>query len=196
MDDLKALIAEAHRRSLKVVVEMVPNHTSDQCYWFQASRDPSHPEHDKYRDWYVWSDTDDKYKETRIIFIDYEPSNWSFAPLRRQYYWHRFFSHQPDLNYDNPEVQRAMLRVVQFWLDVGVDAFRVDATPYLIEREGTNCENLPGDPCVSEAAAVVRRRRMRPAPCSCRRPTSGPRTCDRTSAATRAIRACPVTNST
>ena len=105
--------------------------------------DPAHPEHAKYRDWYVWSDTDQRYKDTRIIFIDYEPSNWTFAPLRRQYYWHRFFSHQPDLNYDNPEVQRAMLKVVQFWLDLGVDAFRVDATPYLYEREGTSCENLP-----------------------------------------------------
>ncbi len=143
MDDLKVLIAEAHRRNIKVVVELIPNHTSDQNAWFQASRDPAHPEHAKYRDWYVWSDTDQKYKDTRIIFIDYEPSNWSFAPLRRQYYWHRFFNHQPDLNYDNPEVQRAMLKVVQFWLDLGVDAFRADATPYLFEREGTSCENLP-----------------------------------------------------
>lgn len=143
LDDFKALLDEAHRRGIKVVVEVVPNHTSDAHEWFQASRDPAHPEHAKYRDWYVWSDTDDKYKETRIIFIDYEPSNWTFAPLRRQYYWHRFFNHQPDLNYDNPEVQRAMLRVAQFWLDLGVDAFRVDATPYLFEREGTNCENLP-----------------------------------------------------
>jgi maltose alpha-D-glucosyltransferase/alpha-amylase len=143
IEDLKSLLDEAHRRGLKVIVELIPNHTSDAHEWFQASRDPSHPEHAKYRDWYVWSDTDDKYRETRIIFIDYEPSNWTFAPLRRQYYWHRFFHHQPDLNYDNPEVQRAMLKVVQFWLDLGVDAFRVDATPYLIEREGTNCENLP-----------------------------------------------------
>ena len=143
LDDFKALVAEAHRLGLKVVVEMIPNHTSDQNPWFQASRDPGHPEHEKYRDWYVWSDTDEKYTDARIIFIDSEPSNWTYEPLRGQYYWHRFFYHQPDLNYDNPEVQRAMLRVVQFWMDLGVDAFRVDATPYLIEREGTSCENLP-----------------------------------------------------
>ncbi len=143
LDDVKTLIAEAHKRDLRIIVELIPNHTSDQNYWFQASRDPHHPEHTKYRDWYVWSDTDQKYQETRIIFLDTEPSNWTFDPLRGQYFWHRFFSHQPDLNYDNPEVQRAMLRVVQFWLDIGADAFRVDATPYLIEREGTNCENLP-----------------------------------------------------
>jgi maltose alpha-D-glucosyltransferase / alpha-amylase len=153
LDDFKALLDEAHRRGLKVIVEVIPNHTSDAHEWFQASRDPAHPEHAKYRDWYVWSDTDEKYKDTRIIFVDYEPSNWSFAPLRRQYYWHRFFRHQPDLNYDNPEVQRAMLRVAQFWLDLGVDAFRVDATPYLFEREGTSCENLP------ETHAYLRRLR-------------------------------------
>ncbi len=143
LDDVKTLIAEAHKRGLRVIVELIPNHTSDQNYWFQASRDPNHPEHAKYRDWYVWSDSDQHYTETRIIFLDTEPSNWTFDPLRGQYFWHRFFSHQPDLNYDNPAVQRAMLRVVQFWLDIGADAFRVDATPYLVERAGTNCENLP-----------------------------------------------------
>ena len=141
--DVRMLIEEAHRRGLRIVVELIPNHTSDQHAWFQASRDPGHPEHAKYRDWYVWSDADQKYAEARIIFLDYEPSNWTYDPLRRQYYWHRFFHHQPDLNYDHPEVQRAMLRVVQFWLDLGVDGFRVDATPYLYEREGTSCENLP-----------------------------------------------------
>ena len=143
LDDVRRLIEEAHRRDLRIIVELIPNHTSDQNAWFQASRDPSHPEHAKYRDWYVWSDTDQKYLDTRIIFLDTEPSNWTFDPLRGQYYWHRFFSHQPDLNYDNSEVQRAMLRAVQFWLDLGADAFRVDATPYLYEREGTSCENLP-----------------------------------------------------
>ncbi len=143
LDDVRTLIAEAHKRGLRIIVELIPNHTSDQNTWFQASRDPNHPEHAKYRDWYVWSDTDQRYTETRIIFLDTEPSNWTFDPLRGQYFWHRFFSHQPDLNYDNPDVQRAMLRVVQFWLDIGADAFRVDATPYLVEREGTNCENLP-----------------------------------------------------
>ncbi len=143
LEDFHALVAEAHRLGLKVVVELVPNHTSDQNAWFQASRDPQHPEHARYRDWYVWSDTDDRYNEVRIIFRDYEPSNWTYDPLRGQYYWHRFFHHQPDLNYDNPEVGRAMLRVVQYWIDAGADAFRVDATPYLIERDGTSGENLP-----------------------------------------------------
>ncbi len=141
--DFQTLVAEAHRRGLRIVVELIPNHTSDQHAWFQASADPAHPEHARYRDWYVWNDHDDRYRDARIIFLDTQPSNWTFHPRRRQFYWHRFFEHQPDLNYDNPEVQRAMLRTVQFWLDLGADAFRVDATPYLIEREGTNCENLP-----------------------------------------------------
>ena len=143
IEDFGKLVAAAHDRGLRVLVELVPNHTSDQNAWFQASRDPNHPDHARYRDWYVWSDTDQPYGDTRIIFLDTEPSNWTFDPLRGQYFWHRFFSHQPDLNYDNPEVQRAMLRVVQFWVDLGVDGLRVDATPYLYEREGTNCENLP-----------------------------------------------------
>jgi maltose alpha-D-glucosyltransferase / alpha-amylase len=143
LEDFRTLVREAHQRGLRIIAELIPNHTSDQNAWFQASRDPNHPEHARYRDWYVWSDTDQKYTDTRIIFLDYEPSNWTYDPLRGQYYWHRFFAHQPDLNFDNPEVQQAMLRVVQFWLDLGVDGFRVDATPYLYEREGTSCENLP-----------------------------------------------------
>ena len=143
MDDFRELVHLAHTRNLKMIVELVPNHTSDQHPWFQASRDPNHPEHEKYKDYYVWSDTDQRYKEARIIFLDTEKSNWTFDPVRKQFYWHRFFSHQPDLNYDNPEVQREMLRVVQFWIDQGVDGIRVDAPPYLFEREGTNCENLP-----------------------------------------------------
>ena len=143
MDNFRELVHLAHARSLKMIVELVPNHTSDQHPWFQASRDPNHPEHEKYKDYYVWSDTDQRYKEARIIFLDTEKSNWTFDPVRKQFYWHRFFSHQPDLNYDNPEVQREMLRVVQFWIDQGVDGIRVDAPPYLFEREGTNCENLP-----------------------------------------------------
>jgi maltose alpha-D-glucosyltransferase/alpha-amylase len=143
LEDFKTLVEEAHRRGLKVVVELIPNHSSDQIAWFQASRDPNHPEHEKYRDWFVWSESDDKYDETRIIFLDYEPSNWTYDALRGEYFWHRFFHHQPDLNFDNPEVQREMLKVVQYWADMGVDGFRVDATPYLYEREGTNCENLP-----------------------------------------------------
>lgn len=143
LEDFRRLVEEAHRRGLRIVVELVPNHTSDQHPWFQASRDPNHPEHAKYRDWYVWSDTPDRYKDARIIFIDYEPSNWTYDPLRGQYYWHRFFHHQPDLNYDNPAVQREMMKILQFWIDQGADALRIDAPPYLYEREGTNCENLP-----------------------------------------------------
>jgi len=143
MEDFRELVREAHKRGLRIMVEMIPNHTSDQHPWFQASRDPSHPEHEKYKDYYVWSKTDKKYQEARIIFIDFEKSNWTFDPLRREFFWHRFFYHQPDLNYDNPDVQRAMMRVIQFWIDQGADAIRVDAPPYLIEREGTNCENLP-----------------------------------------------------
>jgi len=143
MEDFRELVREAHKCGLRVMVEMIPNHTSDQHPWFQASRDPSHPDHEKYKDYYVWSKTDQKYQHARIIFIDFEKSNWTFDPLRGEYYWHRFFYHQPDLNYDNPEVQRAMMRVIQFWIDQGADAIRVDAPPYLIEREGTNCENLP-----------------------------------------------------
>ncbi len=143
MDDFKTLIAEAHKRDLKIIVEIIPNHTSDQHPWFLASRDPQHPEHEKYRDWYVWSDTDQKYLDARIIFTDTETSNWTFDELRGQYFWHRFYSSQPDLNYDNEEVQQAMLDVVKFWMDHGADGLRVDAPPYLFEREGTNCENLP-----------------------------------------------------
>lgn len=143
LDDFRAFLAQAHQRSLRVVVELVPNHTSDQHPWFQASRDPNHPEHSTYRDWYVWSETNTKYKDARIIFLDYEPSNWTYDSVRGAYYWHRFFHHQPDLNYDNPAVQRAMMRVMHFWIDQGVDGIRVDAPPYLFEREGTNCENLP-----------------------------------------------------
>ncbi len=143
IDDFHKLVEEAHRRRLRVIVELVPNHTSDQNYWFQASRDPQHPEHARYRDWYVWSDTPDRYTDARIIFLDSEKSNWTYDPLRGQYYWHRFFYHQPDLNYENPEVQKAMMRVLQFWMDQGADGIRVDAPPYLFEREGTSCENLP-----------------------------------------------------
>lgn len=141
--DFSNLVKEARKRNMRVMVEMIPNHTSDQHAWFQASHDPSHPEHEKYKDYYVWSKTDQKYQDTRIIFLDFEDSNWTFDPIRGEYYWHRFYHHQPDLNYDNPEVQKAMMRVIQFWIDQGADAIRVDAPPYLIEREGTNCENLP-----------------------------------------------------
>jgi maltose alpha-D-glucosyltransferase/alpha-amylase len=141
--DFRTLVDETHRRGLRIIADMIPNHSSNQHRWFQASRDPNHPEHAKYRDWYVWSETDQRYRDARIIFLDYEPSNWTWDPVRQAYYWHRFFHHQPDLNYDNPEVQQAMLDVLAFWLDQGIDGFRVDAVPYLFEREGTNCENLP-----------------------------------------------------
>ncbi|MGD8464818.1 MAG: maltose alpha-D-glucosyltransferase [Anaerolineae bacterium] len=143
VDDLRTLVEEAHRRGLRIIADLIPNHTSDQCPWFQASRDPDHPQHATYRDWYVWSSTDERYSEARIIFLDYEDSNWTWDPVRGAYYWHRFFHHQPDLNYDHPAVQQEMLNVVRFWLDQGVDGFRVDAVPYLYEREGTSCENLP-----------------------------------------------------
>lgn len=143
VDDLHTLVAEAHRRGMRVIMDLVPNHTSDQHPWFQASRDPAHPQHSIYRDWYVWSDTDQRYGEARIIFLDTERSNWTWDPVRQAYYWHRFFYHQPDLNYEHPAVQQAMLDVMRFWLGQGIDGFRVDAVPYLYEREGTNCENLP-----------------------------------------------------
>ena len=137
MEDFRTWLVEAHRRGLRVIADLIPNHTSDQHPWFQASRDPSHPHHEKYRDWYVWSPTDQRYEQARIIFIDYEPSNWTWDEKRGEYFWHRFFHHQPDLNYDNPEVQAEMLEIVRHWLELGIDGFRVDAVPYLFEREGT-----------------------------------------------------------
>ncbi|MBI9051927.1 MAG: maltose alpha-D-glucosyltransferase [Anaerolineaceae bacterium] len=140
LDDFKTLIAEAHKRDLKIITDLVVNHTSDMHPWFQAARaDRNSP----YRDYYVWSDTDQKYSDARIIFIDTEPSNWTWDEMAGQYYWHRFYASQPDLNYDSPALRNEMLQVQRFWLDLGIDGFRVDAVPYLIEREGTNCENLP-----------------------------------------------------
>ncbi|WP_147797160.1 maltose alpha-D-glucosyltransferase [Cellulomonas sp. Y8] len=140
LEDFTDLVAAAHERGMRVVVDLVMNHSSDQHPWFQASRsDPDGP----YGDFYVWSDDNTKYQDARIIFVDTETSNWTFDPVRRQYFWHRFFSHQPDLNFDNPRVVEAMFDVARFWLRVGVDGFRLDAVPYLFERDGTNCENLP-----------------------------------------------------
>jgi len=140
LDDFKSFLDAAHKRSIRVIIEMVLNHTSDQHPWFQESRSSrDNPR----RDWYVWSDIDTRYKGTRIIFLDTELSNWAWDPVSKQYYWHRFFSHQPDLNWDNPQVREEMWDVMKFWLEMGVDAFRLDAVPYLVEREGTNCENLP-----------------------------------------------------
>lgn len=140
IEDFKMTVDEIHRRGMRVIVDLVVNHTSDQHPWFKESRrSKSSP----LRDYYVWSETKDKYKDTRIIFLDTEESNWAYDETSGEYYWHRFYSSQPDLNYDNPAVREGMLHAMKYWLDFGVDGFRVDAVPYLIEREGTNCENLP-----------------------------------------------------
>jgi len=141
IEDFRALLEAAHARSIRVITELVINHTSDQHPWFQRAR--CAPKGSPERDWYVWSDNPNKYAGTRIIFTDTEKSNWSWDPEAQQFYWHRFFSHQPDLNFDNPEVLEAILNVMRFWLRMGVDGLRLDAIPYLIERDGTNCENLP-----------------------------------------------------
>jgi maltose alpha-D-glucosyltransferase/alpha-amylase len=139
LNDFVEFLDESHRRGIRVIADLVMNHTSDQHPWFLESRVPGSEK----RDWYVWSDTPDRYQDARIIFIDTEKSNWTWDDEAGAYFWHRFFSHQPDLNYDNEEVQEQMLAVVRFWLDLGLDGFRLDAVPYLFEREGTNCENLP-----------------------------------------------------
>ncbi|EXG79867.1 trehalose synthase [Cryptosporangium arvum DSM 44712] len=140
VENFVTLLDETHKRGIRVITGLVMNHTSDQHLWFQESRrDPEGP----YGDFYVWSDDDSKYADARIIFIDTESSNWTYDPVRGQFYWHRFFSHQPDLNFENEAVQEAMLDVLRFWLDLGIDGFRLDAVPYLFEEEGTNCENLP-----------------------------------------------------
>ncbi|MDD5198916.1 MAG: maltose alpha-D-glucosyltransferase [Terrimicrobiaceae bacterium] len=141
VEDFREFLDEAHRRRLRVITELVINHTSDQHQWFQRARRaaPGSPE----RDFYVWSDTPRRFEEARIIFQDFESSNWSWDPLAHAYFWHRFYSHQPDLNFDNPRVREAVFQVVDFWLEMGVDGLRLDAVPYLFEREGTSCENLP-----------------------------------------------------
>ncbi|MGH3472053.1 MAG: alpha-amylase family glycosyl hydrolase, partial [Nocardioidaceae bacterium] len=140
IEDFQGLLDEAHQRGIKVIIDFVMNHTSDQHAWFQQSRsDPDGP----FGDFYVWSDNDELYPEARIIFVDTESSNWTWDPVRQQYFWHRFYSHQPDLNFDNPAVQDAILNSLRFWLDKGIDGFRLDAVPYLYERPGTNGENLP-----------------------------------------------------
>ncbi|MGI8706915.1 MAG: maltose alpha-D-glucosyltransferase [Actinomycetota bacterium] len=138
LNDFVEFMDAAHQRNMRVVADMVMNHTSDQHPWFQESRKPGSAK----RDWYVWSDNEERYEDARVIFVDTERSNWTYDEEAGAYYWHRFFSHQPDLNYDNPEVQEQMLAVLKFWLDLGLDGFRLDAVPYLYEREGTDCENL------------------------------------------------------
>jgi maltose alpha-D-glucosyltransferase / alpha-amylase len=152
LEDFQTFLQAAHERGLRVIIELVLNHTSDQHAWFVEARSSTD---NPRRDWYVWSDTDDRYRDVRIIFIDTELSNWAWDPVSKAYYWHRFFSHQPDLNYDNAEVREEIWKVMKFWLDLGVDGFRVDAVPYLIEREGTSCENLP------ETHAVLKELRAR-----------------------------------
>jgi maltose alpha-D-glucosyltransferase/alpha-amylase len=152
LDDFKTFLEAAHSRGIRVIIEMVLNHTSDQHPWFKESRSS----HDNpKRDWYVWSETDTGYQGVPIVFVDTETSNWAWDPLSKSYYWHRFFSHQPDLNYDNPAVFEAVWEVMKFWLDIGVDGFRLDAVAFLVEREGTLCENLP------ETHAVIREIRKR-----------------------------------
>lgn len=141
LPDFKLFLREAHRRGLRVITELVLNHTSDQHPWFQRARKA--PAGSPERDFYVWNDTPDRYREARIIFKDFEPSNWTWDPVAKSYFWHRFYAHQPDLNYENPVVRRAMFELLDFWLDMGIDGLRLDAVPYLYEREGTNCENLP-----------------------------------------------------
>jgi maltose alpha-D-glucosyltransferase / alpha-amylase len=146
--DFQRLLDEAHARNIRVITELVINHTSDQHAWFQRAR--TAPRGSPEREWYVWSDDPTKYKDARIIFTDTEKSNWTWDPVAEQFYWHRFFSHQPDLNFDNPEVFAAVLEVMRFWFRMGVDGMRLDAIPYLVERDGTSCENLP------ETHAVLR----------------------------------------
>jgi maltose alpha-D-glucosyltransferase / alpha-amylase len=151
MKDFKKFIQEARKRGLRVITELVINHTSDEHDWFKRAR--RSPKGSSARNWYVWSDTDQKYPNTRIIFTDTEKSNWTWDPEAGQFYWHRFFSHQPDLNFDNPRVVSAMIQTMKRWLDAGVDGFRLDAIPYLCERDGTNNENLP------ETHAIIRKLR-------------------------------------
>jgi maltose alpha-D-glucosyltransferase / alpha-amylase len=152
LEDFKTFLTAAHSRGMRVIIEMVLNHTSDQHPWFKEAR--SSQENPK-RDWYVWSQTDTRYEGVGIIFVDTETSNWAWDPVSKSYYWHRFFSHQPDLNFDNPAVREALWDVMKFWLDLGVDGFRFDAVPYLVEREGTSCESLP------ETHAIIRDLRKR-----------------------------------
>jgi maltose alpha-D-glucosyltransferase/alpha-amylase len=152
LEDFKAFLAAAHSHGIRIITELVLNHTSDQHPWFQEAR--SSRDNPK-RDWYVWSDTDTGYAGVGIIFVDTETSNWAWDPISKSYYWHRFFSHQPDLNFDNPAVLEALWKVMEFWLNLGVDGFRFDAVPYLVEREGTPCENLP------ETHAIIREFRKR-----------------------------------
>ena len=155
VDDVRGLVSRAHDLGMRVVMDLVLNHTSDQHPWFQSARSsPASP----HRDYYVWSDTKNRYTDARIIFVDAETSNWTWDDSAQAYYWHRFFSHQPDLNYDNPKVHEEMVDICRFWLDLGIDGFRLDAVPYLYARDGTNCENLPETHAfIAELRAIVDR---------------------------------------
>ncbi|MGH7906972.1 MAG: maltose alpha-D-glucosyltransferase, partial [Candidatus Binataceae bacterium] len=141
LHDFRIFLREAHRRGLRVITELVINHTSDQHPWFQRARHS--PPASRARDYYIWSDTAERYREARVIFQDFEPTNWTWDPIAKAYFFHRFYAHQPDLNFDNPEVRRATKSVLDFWFGMGVDGLRLDAVPYLYKREGTGCENLP-----------------------------------------------------
>ena len=180
VDDVRELVARAHAMGMRVVMDLVLNHTSDQHPWFQSARSsPASP----HRDYYVWSETKNRYTDARIIFVDTETSNWTWDDSAQAYYWHRFFSHQPDLNYDNPRVREEMVDICRFWLDLGMDGFRLDALPYLFAREGTNCENLPETHAfIAELRATVDRE-YGGTGCCWPRPTSGRRTSSTTSAA-------------
>ena len=169
VEDFHEFLDECHKRDIRVIIDFVMNHTSDAHPWFQASReDPEGP----YGDFYVWSDTDELYEDARVIFVDTEPSNWTWDPVRQQYFWHRFFHHQPDLNFDNPKVHDAMLDAMAFWLDMGLDGFRLDAVPYLYERPGTNGENLQETHDFLRSAASSSTTTTPAGSCSAR-PTSG-----------------------
>lgn len=172
VDDFVQLFDQAHRRGIRVITDLVMNHTSDTHAWFQESRaDPDGP----YGDFYVWSDRDEGYPEARIIFVDTETSNWTWDPVRKQYYWHRFFSHQPDLNYDNPDVQDAMIDVLRFWLDLGIDGFRLDAVPICSSGRAPTARTCPRPMCFSRSAGQSSTPSTRGGHCS-PKPTSGRRT--------------------
>ena len=174
------MLEEAHRRGLRIITELVLNHTSDQHPWFQRARRA--PAGSAERDFYVWSDSPERYHEARIIFKDFEPSNWSWDPLARAYYWHRFYAHQPDLNFENPAVHEALSSVVDFWLEKGVDGLRLDAVPYLFEARGDELREPPRDARVPPQAARAHRRANSRTGCCSPRPTSGRRTRPPTSA--------------
>ena len=178
--DFDQLLEEAHRRGLRIITELVLNHTSDQHPWFRRAR--RSPAGSTERDFYVWNDSPERYREARIIFKDFESSNWSWDAVARAYYWHRFYAHQPDLNFENPAVHEALLSVVDFWLGMGVDGLRLDAVPYLFEGEGTTCETLPETHGFLMKLRALIDAQVQRAGCCWRRRTSGPRMPSPTSA--------------